>query len=177
MCINCSNSCIIVHKGHYSIQSLTSIRRLGFSDRQLLLAYITYIRPFLEYCCPVWGSQTQNTAYMADELEHFQKRATRIIFGPSFSSYESALGLLNLPTLFDRRHELIMKFGKWISTNEKNRSILPPSASISRHSRHCNKLEPVKCRTNRFANSFVPYFVRAFNKCIAKVKCKKVLWL
>ena len=29
----------IVHKGHFSIQSLTSMRKLGFSDRQLLLAY------------------------------------------------------------------------------------------------------------------------------------------
>ena len=83
----------IVHKGHYSIQSLTSMRRLDFSDRPLLLAYTTYIRPFLEYCCTVWGPQTQNIAYMADELEHVQKRATRIILGPSFSSYESAFEL------------------------------------------------------------------------------------
>ena len=112
----------IVHKGHYSIQSLTSMRRLGFSDRQLLLAYTTYIRPFLEYCCPVWGPQTQNIAYMADELEHVQKRATRIILGPSFSSYESALELLNLPTLFDRRHELIMKFGE-ITINKREAPI------------------------------------------------------
>ena len=155
----------ILHKGHYSIQSLTSMRRLGFSDRQLLLAYTTYIRPFLEYCCPVWGPQTQNIAYMTDELEHVQKRATRIILGPRFISYESALELLNLPTLFDRRHELIMKFGNSLLTNEKHRSIFPPSASISRYTRHYNKLEPVKCRTNRFANSFVPYFVRAFKKC------------
>ena len=88
----------IVHKGHYLIQSLTSMHRLGFSDCQLLLAYTTYIRPFLEYCCSVWGPQTQN---IADELEHVQKRTTRIKLGPSSSSYKSALDLLNLPTLFD----------------------------------------------------------------------------
>ena len=126
----------IVHKGHYSIQSLTSMRRLGFSDCQLLLAHTTYIRPFLEYCCPVWGPQTQNIAYMTDELEHVQKCATRIILGPRFSRYESALEFLNLPTLFDRRQELIMKFGKSLLTNKKHRSILPPSASISRYTRH-----------------------------------------
>ena len=94
--------------------------KLGFSDHQFQLVFTTYIRPFFEYCCPVWGPQTQNTAYMADELEHVQKHAIKIILGPRFSNDESAHELLNLPTLFDRRYELIMKFWKSLLTNEKN---------------------------------------------------------
>ena len=154
----------IVRKGHYSIQSLTSMRRLGFSDRQLLLAYTTYIRPILEYCCPVWGPQAQNTAYMSEELEDVQKRATKIILGPRYESYEHALVVMSLPTLFARRHDLIMRFGKSLMSNEKHRSILPPTAPTPKLTRHQNRLQPVKCRTNRFANSFVPYFVSVLNK-------------
>ena len=155
------------------------MRRLCFSDRQLLLAFTTYIRPFLEYCCPVWGPQTQNTAYMVDELENVQKRATRIKLGPNFSSYESALELLNFLTLFDRRQRLIMKFEKSLLTNEKHRSILPSSTSINRHTRNYNKLEPVKCCIRKDSQALlyhisqvhltselkvVPYFVSLANK-------------
>ena len=98
----------ILNTGHYSIPSLTSMRSSSFYGRQLLMAYTTYIRPMLEHCCSVCGPQTQNSVYMAVELENVQKRATKIILGSSFSNYESDLELLNSPTLFDRRHELIM---------------------------------------------------------------------
>ena len=154
----------IVHEGPYSIQSLTSVRRLGISELQLLLAHKTYIRPILEHCCSVWVPQTHNIAYMSAELEEVEKCATKIILGPCFSNYESALELLNFPTLFDWRYELNMKFGESLLTNEKHQSILPPSTSISRNTGHNNKLEPVKCHAKRFANSFVPYFVIVANK-------------
>ena len=160
----------IVQKGHYSTQSLRSMRRFGFSDRELLLAYSSYISPILEYCCSVWGPQAKNTAYIAAELEDVQKLATNINLGPSFSNYESAIELLNLPTLFDQRHELMMKFMESLLTNEKHQS-----ASFSRHTMHYNKLEPVECHTNRFAKSYLPYFLSAFNKwiksCAIFLKC------
>ena len=90
----------IVHKGYCSIQSLTRMCRLGFSYRQLLLAYTTYIRPILEYCFPIWGPQTQNTAYISTEQEYVQKRATIILLGHCLSNHESALELSNLPASF-----------------------------------------------------------------------------
>jgi hypothetical protein len=39
----------LVRKGNYALRSLTSLRRLGFSIKQLLLAYTRYVHPLLEY--------------------------------------------------------------------------------------------------------------------------------
>ena len=114
----------------------------------------------------VWGPSNSEHSLHDSWMEDAQKHATIIILGTSCRDYKSALGFLNLSTFFDRTHELIIKFWKSLLTNGKHRSILPPSASISRHTRHNSKLEPVKCRTNGFANCFVQYFLSAINKWI-----------
>lgn len=155
----------VVKKANCAMRTLLLMRRFGFSVPQLKTAYLTYIRPILEYACPVWGPQVQNTAYMSEVLESVQKRAVKAILSDQYTDYESALSQLNLPSLHDRRFQLICKFGQFLLTSDKHRNILPPmlTKKVTTRSK-ATKLAQPKCRTNRFSNSFVPFYVSVYNK-------------
>jgi hypothetical protein len=57
------------------------------------------IRPILEYAVPVWQSIPE---HLCQKIESIQRRALRIIF-PEAGSYNEALHLTKLDTLFNRR--------------------------------------------------------------------------
>ena len=57
------------------------------------------IRPILEYAVPVWQSIPE---HLCQKIESIQRRALRIIF-PEAGSYNEALQLTKLDTLFNRR--------------------------------------------------------------------------
>jgi hypothetical protein len=58
--------------------------------------FCSFIRPVLEYACPVWHSSLPNS--FSDQIEHIQKRALKIIL-PDRSYHESlkTLKLLSPP--------------------------------------------------------------------------------
>ena len=65
--------------------------------------YVTYIRPKLEYCTPIWSPYLQKDI---DKVENIQRRFTKFAFykcSIPFSSYEDRLYKVNLLTLKQRR--------------------------------------------------------------------------
>ena len=109
--------------------------------------------------CP----QHERTMYLCQELESVQKRAVSIILGRRDIPYEKALEVLGLPSLQNRYETLIMSFGKYLLSKYQHCDILPDQPLPSR-TRKQDKLVPVKARTNRYGNSFVPVFVKMYNK-------------
>ena len=154
----------LVKKGHYAMRTLVAMRRLGFPVYQLKTAYLTFIRPILEYACPVWGPQVHHIDYLSDDLEGIQKRAVKIILCDKYVDYSSALKSLEIPSLRDRRFQLMIRFGQFLLSSPVHRTILPPKMPVRANTRSKSKLMPVSCRTNRLSNSFVPFFTSAFNK-------------
>ena len=74
-----------------------------FSSRNkslLLKAYITYVRPLLEYCNVVWSPRV---GYLSDKVERVQRFFTKRIPGCWYLPYSSRLSLLGLQTLESRR--------------------------------------------------------------------------
>ena len=69
----------IVARSSKALYMLHLIKRFHPSDEQLLKVYITYIRPLLEYCAPVFHAGL--TASQAQQVERVQKRALKIIAG------------------------------------------------------------------------------------------------
>ena len=57
---------------------LRQLKRAKVPSNDLLLFYITCIRPVTEYACQVFHDSLPQ--YLSDELEKLQKRAFRIIF-------------------------------------------------------------------------------------------------
>ena len=122
-----------------------------------------FMRPILEYACPVWHSSL--TCKLKEQVEDIQRRALRVIHPQS--SYKEALVELNLPTLYDRRELLCQTFYRnALHSNSRLYSLLPES-SMNKHSydlRNPRTLPLYKCRTNRFQNSFLPYCVRKWDR-------------
>jgi len=66
----------------------------------LVRAFITYVRPLLEYCSCVWSPHLKNSIY---KIESVQRKFTKRLRGLSKLSYSDRLEALNLPSLELRR--------------------------------------------------------------------------
>ena len=119
---------------------------------------MTYVRPHLEYACPVWGPAVRNSPSLSEMLENVQKRTVKVILDRDYINYEEGLRTIDLPSLSERRDKLIMNFGIFLLNNKHHRFILPPDASINMKTRTQLKLLPRMCRTRRHEDSFVPFF-------------------
>ena len=89
---------------------LTKLKYVGVPRKDLLEVYILFIRSLVEYCSVVWHSRL--TVEQRTNLERVQKTCLRVILGDDYVSYDSALKMSNLDTLFDRREERCLSFAK-----------------------------------------------------------------
>jgi len=89
----------IVRKAH---ARANMIHRCFISQNVTLLvrAFITYVRPLLEYNCVVWSPGLVRDVTL---IEQVQRRFTKRLRGLRNISYAERLKLLNLDTLGDRR--------------------------------------------------------------------------
>jgi len=78
------------------IRSRLTLECFSFRNKNLLLkAYITYVRPILEYCSPVWSPRLK---YLINKTESVQNFFTKRLPGLWDISYPKRLQLLNLVT-------------------------------------------------------------------------------
>ena len=143
---------------------LRKLKHFHVSIDDLVTVYVSYIRPVLEYCAPVWHSGL--TTALSDRIEKVQRRAVRIILGHNYTSYTDACSDLGLPSLQARRLDLIKNFANSLRQSEHFLHLLPPArGEISgRLTRSSHKLNTTRCRTERYRNSAVPFMVRLLNE-------------
>ena len=135
--------------------------KLPISD--LIQIYIGYIRPVLEYCVPVFNGSL--TLDHVQKLERIQKRVCKIILGNSYLNYEDALKRCKLDTLKDRREQLCYAFAVSVTQNPHCKNWLPERPDISMILRNKHKYMQYRCRTSRFKQSAIPYFINLLNNC------------
>ncbi len=151
----------IVKKASKLFFMLFKARSFGATQQQLVQLYCQRIRPVLEYACPVWHPGL--TTAQRTTLERVQKRVCRIILGGSYNSYTATLTTFGLPSLEDRRGQLTLSFGEKMKEND-HLQLLPQRAPSRYQTRHSARLPPVRCRTERYRNSTIPYVTRLANK-------------
>ena len=110
-------------KASKRLYALRILKRNGVQPSDLKTVYFSFIRPVLEYACPVW--HTPLPKFLTDELEHIQKRALKIIV--LHLSYSKSLIDLKLPTLEEKRELLCRSFYKnnYSDTSSKIFHLLP----------------------------------------------------
>ena len=138
-----------------------TLKQHGLSSEDLKTVYIGYIRPLLEYCAPIFHSGL--TKSQAKGLEKIQKRVFKIMLGQQYEGYESTCQMLNLPTLEARRKQLSVDFAKTLTTHPTCSSWLPPKRETTRSLRHSLTYQQFPCKTQRFRNSPLPYYVDPLN--------------
>ena len=154
----------ITSKASKCIFILIHARKFQFSIKTLLTLYVWFVRTTLEYACPVWHPGLTNQQHL--KIERVQKRCLRIILGREYTHYPEALQRLNIASLYDRREQLCLRFGKSILRSPKHRDLLPPAMHQvhGRNTRRRNRLRPVLARTSRYEKTFIPYIVKRLNE-------------
>ena len=151
---------IICAKASKRLHYLSLLRRSSVRHAELLLYYKTVVRPIIEYACPVW--QSGLTEEHRQRLEAIQRRAFRIISGST--DYDLQCVVYDIEPVSIRLQNLTRSFFDRI--NEKHDCLhwlLPPSCSnYTDRLRTFNKLPLIKCRTQRFKQSFLPYSLANF---------------
>jgi len=92
----------IVHSGH--IRANLILKAFVSRDPEILVkAFVTYVRPLMEYCAPVWSPHHVG---LIKKVEDVQRRFTKRIVGLQNHSYSVRLKLLCLDALQVRRTKL-----------------------------------------------------------------------
>ena len=145
---------------------LRNLKKFGLNKSELTIIYSGYIRPLLEYCDTIWHSSL--TTYQSSMIERIQKRACRIILGSMYISYNNALIACKLEPLTARRERHCLKFAKSLNKSTRTSKLLPPCRKEvhERNLRNDNELTTLRIRTQRFANSPVPYLTKLLNSTL-----------
>ena len=142
---------------------LRSLIPFRLPNDDLLLIYKGYIRPLVEYAVPVWHSGL--TTAQTNKLEGIQKRALKLILGYRYNSYANALVMTSQESLQERRVNICCKFGKSLLNSKEFQHWLPqPRLEQLRQTRNPTLLYPLKCKTERYRCSPIPFLVRTLNE-------------
>ena len=145
------------------------LRKLKFLlDRKSLeKLYLSFIRPILEYSDIVWDNCTQS---QANDIERVQTEMARIVTGcTKLVSNDKLYRECGWEKLSLRRykHKLIKFFQMFHKlTPEYLQDLVPSSvgSSVEYRLRNSNNIQPIACRTNIYANSFLPSVIHDWNK-------------
>ena len=144
------------------MELLRKISSFGATLSELKNIYLLYIRILLEQSCTVWNSGLPQED--SGNLERVQKSALRIILQEKYTSYESALNLLELESLAERREILCMQFAKKCTTNPKMKHLFQPNNKKHPMNTRFEELYEVDhANTGRLQNSPVLYMQNLLN--------------
>ena len=122
-----------------------------------------FIRSKLDSSSVVWHNSL--TEKDINSLERIQKASVKIILKNNYKDYESALKMLNLDTLCERRRKQCLKFAKDCLKHEQMKKMFPINEKNSQiQTRHEETYKVNKANTERYRQSAVPYFQRLLNE-------------
>ena len=132
---------------------LKQLKRANIPAKDLLIFYLTCIRPVTEYACPVFHNALP--AYLSAELEQLQKRAMRIIC--PFVPYRDALHQANLEALSRRWQSITTTLFDSITCNSDHKvhELLPPRNSCESNLRRKKNVNIPLAKTKRLKNTFI----------------------
>ena len=144
---------------------LRHLRRLGFSQSELVRVYTTVIRPVAEYCAVVYHSSL--TDEQDEALDRLQNHALKCIYGTKMKAAEMR-GLAGLETLRKRREDLSDSFFKKCLKSDRFADWLPKKPPTRTRAGQGEVFVEEKARCDRLFNSPVFYARRRLNGKIGK---------
>ena len=150
----------LTQKGY---QRMTMLRKLYIFDvpqEDLVLMHCLYIRSILEYNSNVWFSSI--TEEEIEDLERVQHIACKMILKDEYSDDDTALDILNLKSLRDKRKMLAERFANKCQKSEQFSELFPKNDNKSSIN---NEQYDVKfARKGRLFDSSIPTMQRMLNK-------------
>ena len=139
---------------------LYHLRRLGFTESELVRVYKVNILPTFDYCCPVYHSLL--TDLQDQQLEAAQIGALRGIFGYDLSA-RKLRAKADLTTLRKRRIELTDKFAAKCLLNDRFKSWFPLKQGRQSARNNSEKYQEQYAKCERLRNSPLFYMRRRLN--------------
>ena len=159
---NVKETCI---KAYSRLSMLTKLKYVGVSYEDLIEIYIMFIRSITEYCSVVFHSGL--TQAQSDDLERIQRTCLKVILAENYVSYEAALKLCGLQTLFDRRQKRCLDFALKCLKHPVNSRLFPSNVNKLNNVYDPRKREHYQvnfARTSAYRDSSIPYCQRLLNR-------------
>ena len=140
------------------------------SRKSLVKLYCSMIRPILEYGCVLFDNCGK---VLSDRLESIQYNAAKICTGAlKHTSHVNLLRELGWSTLADRRKyfKLVLFYKMYHKLTPSYLSNLVPPPPAGRALRHSMSVRPIRCRTSRLSNSFLPDAVKQWNNLPSDIR-------
>ena len=96
---------------------ITKLKYVGVGLEDLLDIYVLFIRIVTEYCAVAFHSSL--TIQQSDKIEKIQKTCLKVILSEMYVSYQAALEMCGLETLFNRREKRCIDFSLKSIKNHK----------------------------------------------------------
>ena len=159
-----SNTKNLVQKANSRMRLLHKLVEFGVPINDLLNIYILYIRSILEQSCQVWHSSLTLENFI--DLERVQKNALKVILQDNYMSYNHALSISGIQTLFERREVLCLRFAKSCVKNNQTKHMFPENNSRKAYdvkTRFPEKYKVIQANTERLRSSAIPYMQKLLN--------------
>ena len=153
----------IVKSANLRLRILHEAAKFTKKISDLKIIYMMFIRSKLDSSSVVWHNSL--TEKDTNSLERVQKAAVKVILKNNYKDYESALEMLNLDTLCERRRKQCLKFAKDCLKHEQMKKMFPLNEKNSTiETRHNEKYKINKANTERYKNSAIPFFQTLLNE-------------
>ena len=152
----------ITRKAFARMSMLTKLKYVGVPIEDLLDVYILFIRSLTEYCAVVWHSSL--TVDLVNKLERVQRICLKVILADNYVSYEAALEMCNLDTLYQRREDRCLAFAKKCVKHPVNKRLFPVNhRKPNLHEKAKEKFSVNFARGEALRKSTIPYLQRRLN--------------
>ena len=156
-----ANTKEICKKSYARMAILSRLKYVGTTIEDLIDIYILFIRSIAEYCSVVFHSSL--TVEQSGNIERIQKTALKIILDESYVSYESALEMVGLQSLYDRREKRCLEFAIKCTNNKRTTTMFPQNTKQTTSSRKHEPFIVNFARTETYRRSAIPYCQRLLN--------------
>ena len=141
---------------------LTQLKYIGCSTEDLIKIYCLFIRSKAEYCSITFHSTL--TQKLSDKIETIQKASLKVILDENYISYEAALEMCGLESLYCRREARCLKFGL-----KSGADYFPLNPSDDTHEiKNREHFIVNKAKTEKYSKSAIPYIQRKLNNYYQK---------
>lgn len=140
---------------------LRHLKKADVSPKDLVKIYNCLVCPIFDYSAVIYHSLLNKRE--SKQLEDLQKKALRIVFGQK-KTYEECLELAGMPTLYQRRTELVDKFLLTVIKNERYECWFPKKEFIHHDTRRKKIFAEKFARTDQFYMSPMYFFRRRLNE-------------
>ena len=113
----------ILKRANAAFSLLKLLKKFKCPKSHCLRIFLSFVRPTLEYACPVWHPGI--SIELSDRIEAVQKRCLRIIFNEGKVPYISLLRRANLVTLKERRAKITLRFANNALHNPRTTPLFP----------------------------------------------------